>query len=132
MVTQTTVFVFFLGHECVHCMNQLNTFAPMAGRLGTAGARIIAISADSPDGVAETFAGGESGASRERFPFLILADNEQKAFRSWGVHDRFLDAPIHGVVIVDRAGRLRWRHLGVEPFTHVGEVLTACEAINGG
>jgi peroxiredoxin len=129
LITQTTVFVFFLGHECAHCMNQLNTFAPMAGKLRAAGAQIIAISADDPAGVAETFAGPEPGKDPQPFPFLILADNEKQAFRSWGVHDQFFDSPIHGVFIVDGAGRLRWRHLGAEPFTHVSEVLAACEAI---
>ena len=131
LIVEPTVFIFFLGHQCRHCMNQLNTFAPMAGKLRTAGARIVAISTDDSAGVAETFAGATPEKTQQPFPFLILADKEQKAFRAWGVFDQFTNEPIHGVFIVDPAGRLRWRHLGVEPFTQVSEVIAACDALGG-
>lgn len=123
--SQPTVYLFFLGHECRHCMNQLRTFAPRHAQFEKAGIRLIAVSTDGPEGVAQTFASTEAEAAQRPFPFAILADPAQQAFQAWGVIDQFYGDPIHGVFILDAAGRLRWRHLGVEPYMDVDEVLSA-------
>lgn len=126
---QTTVFLFFLGHECRHCMDQLRTFDPYAARFSKAGARLVAVSADGPEGVAKTFASLESETVRRPFAFPVLADADRRAFAPWGVMDEFLGDAIHGVFVVDAGGRLRWRHLGVEPYMMVSDVLAAVEEI---
>ncbi|MFN0125323.1 MAG: redoxin domain-containing protein [Verrucomicrobiales bacterium] len=126
---QPTVFLFFLGHECRHCMDQLRTFDPMAARFTKAGARLVAVSIDDPTGVAKTFASLESEPVRRPFTFPVLADHERRAFTAWGVIDEFYDDAIHGVFVVDAAGRLRWRHLGVEPYMMVADVLAAVEEL---
>ena len=126
---QTTVFLFFLGHECRHCMDQLRTFDPYASRFAKAGARLVAVSADGPEGVAQTFASLESEPVRRPFAFPVLADSERHAFAPWGVMDEFLGDAIHGVFVLDAGGRLRWRHLGVEPYMMVSDVLAAVEEI---
>jgi peroxiredoxin len=124
---QPTVVLFFLGHECRHCMDQLRTFDPMAPRFAKAGARLVAVSADGPDGVAKTFASLESEPVQRPFIFPVLADAERRAFAPWGVMDQFYGDAIHGVFVLDGAGRLRWRHLGVEPYMMVADVLAAVE-----
>ncbi len=127
---QPTVFLFFLGHECRHCMDQLRTFDPMAARFTKAGARLVAVSTDDPAGVATTFASLESESARRPFAFPVLSDHDRRAFQAWGVMDEFYGDPIHGVFILDGSGRLRWRHLGVEPYMMVADVLAAVEEIS--
>lgn len=126
---QPTVVLFFLGHECRHCMDQLRTFDPMAARFTKAGARLVAISADATDGVARTFASLDSEPTRRPFAFPVLADPDRRAFAPWGVMDQFYGDAIHGVFVLDGAGRLRWRHLGVEPYMMVADVLGAVEEL---
>ena len=126
---QPTVVLFFLGHECRHCMDQLRTFDPMSPRFAKAGARLVAVSADGPDGVAQTFASLESEPVQRPFTFPVLADPERRAFTPWGVMDQFYGDAIHGVFVLDGAGRLRWRHLGVEPYMMVADVLAAVEEL---
>jgi peroxiredoxin len=110
-------------------MAQLRTFDPMTARFTKAGARIVAISADAPDGVAQTFASLESEPVRRPFAFSVLADPDRRAFAPWGVMDEFSESAIHGVFILDGSGSLRWRHLGVEPFMMVADVLAAVEEL---
>jgi peroxiredoxin len=126
---QPTVVLFFLGHECRHCMDQLRTFDPYAPRFRKAGARLVAVSADAPDGVAKTFASLESEPVQRPFAFPVLADPDRRAFAPWGVMDQFYGDAIHGVFVLDGAGRLRWRHLGVEPYMEVADVLAAVEEL---
>ena len=108
-------------------MEQLNTFGPLNGYFEKAGAQIAAVSTDDVAGTAQTFM-GEPGAQRP-FPFPILADPKLTAFTAWGAFDEFNDAPIHGVFIFDASGRLRWRHLGLEPFMMAAEVLAEVERL---
>jgi peroxiredoxin len=126
------VILFFLGHECRHCMDQLRTFEPMAARFEQAGARLIAISADGPDGVNQTWASLETDPVRRRFSFPVFAGAGLEAFRQWGVMDAFYGQAIHGVFVLDAGRRLRWRHLGVEPFTDVSDVLAAVYGLAAG
>jgi len=123
------VVLFFLGHECAHCMEQLRAFDPMVPRFAEAGARLVAVSVDGPDGVARTWASRESDPVPRPFGFPVLADAGRRAFASWGVIDQFQGDAIHGVFVLDGAGRLRWRHLGVEPYMAVADVLAAVEAL---
>jgi len=127
-----TVFLFFLGHECRHCMDQLRTFEPMAARFQKAGAPLVAISVDGPEGVAKTWASLDSEPARRPFSFPVLADAGREAFAAWGVMDEFHGDAIHGVFVLDAAGRLRWRHLGVEPYMMVADVLAAVEELGAG
>ena len=126
------VILFFLGHECRHCMDQLRTFEPMAARFEQAGARLIAISADGPDGVNQTWASLETDPVRRQFSFPVFAGAGLEAFRQWGVMDAFYGQAIHGVFVLDAGRRLRWRHLGVEPFTDVSDVLAAVYGLAAG
>ena len=113
-------------------MDQLRTVEPMAARFEQAGARLIAISADGPDGVTQTWASLETDPVRRQFSFPVFAGAGLEAFRQWGVMDAFYGQAIHGVFVLDAGRRLRWRHLGVEPFTDVSDVLAAVYGLAAG
>ena len=105
------VLVFFLGHECSHCMAQLNALAPHAAAFAQAGLPLRAVSLDSPDGLKAT--NPKEGGT---FPFPLLSDEKLDAFRAFRAFDDFEAAPLHGVFVVDGRGLIRWQHISFEPF----------------
>lgn len=105
------VMLFFLGHGCVHCMEQLNAFAELAQRFEKAGLQVIAVSTDSVEGLKKT-----STRSAEKFPFPLLADPALQAFKAFKAYDGFERMPLHGTFLVDGQGALRWQDISFEPF----------------
>ena len=118
--------VFYLGHRCVHCMEQLQQLSPRAKEFGEAGIDILAVGTDTPEGLAKTLEGaGPAGG----FPFPLAADPGRVAFRAWHAHDDFEDVPLHGVFLVDGDGRVRWQDMGPEPFTDFHFLLQECRRL---
>jgi peroxiredoxin len=108
---QPYVLVFFLGHECTHCMEQLNALAPQASDFASAGLPLHAVSLDSAEGLKATLA--KDGAT---FPFPLFSDEKLDAFRAFRAYDDFEGQPLHGVFVVDGQGLVRWQHISFEPF----------------
>jgi peroxiredoxin/tetratricopeptide (TPR) repeat protein len=107
------VVLFYLGHGCLHCIEQLNVFAPMYSTFLDAGIELMAISADQADELQKSrLAYSEGGA----FPFQILADPSMHAFKTWRAYDDFEDKPLHGTFLIDGKGRILWQDIGAEPF----------------
>ena len=59
----------------------------------------------------------------------IAREEVQAAARSLDTSALDTGDAIHGVFVLDGAGRLRWRHLGVEPYMEVADVLAAVEEL---
>ncbi len=114
------ILLFYLGNGCIHCLEQLNTFAPAAKSFEAAGVGLLAISAESRVAVGKTV---ENSKSSGGFPFPIVADASHEAFRAYRAHDGFENMPLHGVFLVDGEGRIRWQDIGFEPFTDVAFLL---------
>ena len=106
--------VFYLGHRCVHCMEQLQALAPRVGEFGKLGVEILAVGTDTPEGLEKSVA---NAAPEVRFPFPMAADPDRAAFKAWHAHDDFEGVAMHGVFLVDGEGRIRWQDIGHEPFT---------------
>ena len=118
--------VFYLGHRCVHCMEQLQQLAPRAMEFAGAGIDILAVGTDTPEGLARTMENAGPGGG---FPFPLAADPGRVAFRAWHAHDDFEDVPLHGVFLVDGDGRVRWQDIGAEPFTDFHFLLRECRRL---
>lgn len=106
--------VFYLGAGCSHCIEQLNTFAPLAKSYADTGIEIIAISTDSPDGLVKTFDLAKDAAG---FPFKIVSDHKLDAFHAFRAFDDFESQPLHGTFLIDPAGVVRWQNISYQPFT---------------
>jgi peroxiredoxin len=107
------VVILFLGFGCLHCVEQLEAFAPVAADFAEAGIEIVSIGTDSREDIAEslkTFAEGEAP------PFPVLADPELKVFHAYRAYDDFEDLSLHGTYLVDGKGRVRWQDISFEPF----------------
>jgi peroxiredoxin len=108
------LLIFYLGHNCEHCVQQLNAFAPMAGDFKSAG---ISLAAIGPEPLVELAKAHELCAGDEKhFPFPLYSDLSTKAFKAYRSYDDFEDLPLHGTFLIDTEGRLRWMDVGPEPF----------------
>ncbi|MBL8748948.1 MAG: peroxiredoxin family protein [Planctomycetes bacterium] len=112
------LLVFFLGVECLHCMAQLDLLAARSKDLSALGVDVLAIGVDPLPKLREQLA-----ARGEPLPFLLAADPELAAFRAYGCHDDFEGMALHGTILVDGAGAVRWQDIGSQPFERVDWLL---------
>lgn len=107
------LLVFYLGHQCLHCVEQLKALVPLAGQFAQAGVQIVAISTDASSDLNKAL----ERAGVEHFPFPLAADPQCAVFRAWRAFDDFENVPLHGTFLVDGQGRVRWQDISYQPFT---------------
>ena len=105
------LMVFYLGHGCTHCIEQLNLLSPAAKDFEALGISIVALSTDSTDALSRTKEKREGG-----YPFVILSDESLKTFQAYRAYDDFEQAPLHGTFLIDATGKVRWQDISFEPF----------------
>lgn len=113
--SQPVVVIFYLGHGCLHCVEQLQTFAPLTKDFEAAGIKVIGISTDTPEKLRESvklFTQAEGA-----FPMPLLTDSDKTAFKQYRCYDDFEDRAMHGTFLIDARGRIRWQDIGPEPFS---------------
>ena len=108
------VVIFYLGYGCLHCAEQLQSFAPMTQEFEKAGLSLIAISTDSPAKLSEAHKLYKEGA----FPFPLVSNSNLDVFRQYRVFDDFEEMPLHGTFLIDGNGRIRWHDISYEPFNN--------------
>jgi peroxiredoxin len=106
--------IFYLGHGCAHCIEQLNLFAPTASDYKQAGISLLAVSTDSVEGLKKTF---EKSKSEDGFPFPIASNESLDVFKAYRAYDDFEKMPLHGTFLIDGNGLVRWQDISYEPFT---------------
>lgn len=106
------ILVFYLGSSCLHCVEQIETFAERSEALKDAGLKVVAVSVETPQEVQEALVRWGSG-----FPFELCADPELKVFRAWRCYDEFENSALHGTFLIDSNGFVRWQDIGYEPFS---------------
>jgi peroxiredoxin len=116
--------IFYLGHGCPHCMEQLTKFAPLLPDYGAAGISVVAISSDPPKGLEKTF-------ERSKVPadFTLASDETLKTFKAYRAYDDFEDTPLHGTFLIDADGLVRWQDISYEPFTDPRFLLTEAKRL---
>lgn len=107
------IVMFYLGHTCGHCMEQLKAFASAADDFKKAGIGMVAIGSEPVEELLETASACGNG---EAAPFPLLADPSFDVFRKWRCYDDFEGMGMHGVFLVDAQGRVRWSDVGSDPF----------------
>lgn len=109
------VVVFYLGHGCLHCVEQLQKFAPEAENFRQAGIDLVAISTDQIEDLKFSY----ENYGKAAFPFPLAADPELQVFKQYRCFDDFEQQPLHGTFLIDGAGLVRWLDIGHEPFMDV-------------
>ena len=108
---QPHLLIFYLGHGCLHCAEQLQAFAPRVEDFEDAGIKMIAISTDDRKGLLqsiEDFSG--------EMPIRLASDDKNKVFKKFRAFDDFEDKPLHGTFLIDGEGKIRWQDISYEPF----------------
>ncbi|MBM3840658.1 MAG: redoxin domain-containing protein [Verrucomicrobia bacterium] len=107
------VVIFYLGYGCLHCIEQLNTFAPVARQFTEAGISLAAIGTDSVEGLKKTL---EKSKAESGFPFPLFSDESLNVFKAYRAYDDFEKIPLHGTFLIDGEGLVRWQDISFEPF----------------
>ena len=105
------VVVFYLGHGCLHCVEQLQKLAPLKGEFAAAGIELVAIGTDNP---ADLQLACKNYGSE--FPFPLISNNSLDIFKIYRCYDDFEKLPLHGTFLIDADGLVRWQDISAEPF----------------
>jgi peroxiredoxin len=123
---KNVVLIFYLGHQCAGCMEQLNAFAEAHSKFKAAGLELIAITNDPP---AEALKANEKSKSKKPFPFPILSDASMAAFKTFRAYDDFEKMGLHGCIFVDASGHIRWLDTGYKPFMETQFLVDECQRL---
>ncbi len=116
--------VFFLGFDCLHCVEQLGALVPMAEAFEKTGIDIVTIGNCTEEQIAKS-------VDKSPFPFPILADPELKVFKKWRCFDDFEGLDLHGTFLIDEGGFVRWQDISYEPFMEVEWLLDESKRLLG-
>lgn len=108
------VLVLYLGLGCLHCAEQLEKLSPQKQRFADAGIEVLGISTESSESLVEAM---KNYAGKMEIP---LAPNaELDLFKAFRCFDDFEGQPLHGTILVDGQGKIRWQDIGHEPFMDI-------------
>ncbi|MEL7265072.1 MAG: redoxin domain-containing protein, partial [Planctomycetota bacterium] len=107
------VVIFYLGAGCLHCVQQLTTFAPVTQQFDDAGISLIGISTDN---VGKLKTSLDKFQVDGEFPFPLLSDASMEMFKAYRAFDDFEDQALHGTFLIDPNGQLLWQDISYEPF----------------
>ncbi|HEX7860349.1 MAG TPA: redoxin domain-containing protein [Verrucomicrobiae bacterium] len=120
------LMLFYLGHGCAQCIEQLNTFTPRIRDFDSAGISIVAVSTDSVEGLRKTLA---KSSTANGFPFPVVSDESLATFKAYRAYDDFEEMPLHGAFLIDGNGLVRWQDVSFEPFKDVDFVLAEADRL---
>jgi peroxiredoxin len=110
------VLIFYLGFGCLHCVEQLNTFAPVRDEFASLGIDLVAISTDDVEALRRSVE-SRAQAGTPPLPVTLLSGSDLSAFKSYRAYDDFENLPLHGTFLIDKEGLVRWQDISYEPFT---------------
>jgi peroxiredoxin len=107
------IVIFYLGNGCLHCIQQLQAFAPMAAEFKQAGLALVAVSKDSPAGLKLSL---DKLKPEGGFPFPLVSDETLGVFKRYRCFDDFEQTALHGTFLLDGDGAVRWLDINYQPF----------------
>ncbi len=109
------LLILYLGGDCAHCMQQLETFGKAHERLKDLGVDVVGVSTDAA-GPTRELKNNQEGVL---FPMPLLADPSLELFHTYRCFDDFEDQPLHGTFLIDGQGNVRYHNISYEPFLDV-------------
>lgn len=119
---RNVILIFYLGGECLHCMEQMQEANRRAAAFGLLDTDIVAISKDKPATIADYEKSG--------FRVTLLSDPDfvnAKRFRSF---DDFEEIELHSTLLIDKQGRIHWSRHGGPPFMDFGFLENEVKRLN--
>ena len=117
-----TLFMFYLGHECGHCVEQMQAFAKAAADFEKAGIQLVGVTIE-PSPVAKNLRSKLNLKKDQPPPFPILCDSSLEAFKKVRAYDDFEKDTLHATVLIDTKGNQRWQDISYTPFTDAKFIL---------
>ncbi len=112
--------LFYLGSGCLHCVEQLKKFSPLADKFGAEGISIVAVSSEPLDLLKQSLT---TLKKNETIKFPLVSDGDRAIFRAYRAYDDFENMPLHGAFLIDGTGLIRWQDISYEPFMDANFVL---------
>jgi peroxiredoxin len=106
------VLLFFLGHGCLHCAQQVQAFGSAAKDFEAAGISLVGVSSDDQAGLKQSIDAYQGGP----IPLPLVADNALDTFKAYRCYDDFEQQPLHGTFLIDGTGLVRWQDISYQPF----------------
>lgn len=110
-----TLFLFYLGHDCGHCVEQMQAFAKAQPDFEKAGIQLVAVTLETPE-VAAGIRTKLNLKEGQPLPFPVLSDASLAAFKKVRAHDDFENDNLHATLLIDPQGKQRWWDISWEPF----------------
>ncbi len=110
-----TLFLFYLGHDCGHCVEQMQAFAKANSDFEKAGIQLVAVTLENPQaaaGIREKL----NLKPDQPLPFALLSDSSLAAFKKVRAYDDFEKESLHATILIDTQGKQRWQDISWEPF----------------
>ena len=122
------VMIMYLGSGCLHCVEQLQKFAPLTKQYEEAGISIVGISSEPLDTLTTSLA---KLSPKEPITFPLGADPEYVVFKEYRAYDDFEKMPLHATYLIDGEGQVRWHDVSYEPFTDAQFLLDEAKRLLG-
>lgn len=106
---KNVLLIFYLGEECVHCMEQLQVANERAEAFEELDTVVIAVSKDSVEEIAAYTEDGE-------YAITLLSDPTFGSARRFHSYDDFEEIELHSTILLDKDHRVHWTRNGGEPF----------------
>jgi len=120
------IVIFYLGYGCLHCVEQLQAFAPRLQDFMDRGIEVVAVSTDSVEKLQQSL---EFFNEEGKFPIPLVSDANLDVFKAYRAYDDFEEMTLHGTFLVDPEGFVLWQDIGYEPFSDVDFVLEESERL---
>lgn len=126
-VGQPYIVIFYLGHGCLHCAEQLQAFGPRVADFEKNGIKLIAISTDDQKGLLKSIEDAGTGS-----PIRLASDANHDVFQQFRAFDDFEKQPLHGTFLIDGMGKIRWQDISYQPFMDHQFLLDEAQRLLGG
>ena len=111
-----TLFMFYLGHDCGHCVEQIQAFSKASADFDKAGIQLVAVTLE-PTQIAGKIREKLSLKKDQPLPFPILCDSSLASFKAVRAYDDFEKETLHATLLIDSANKLRWLDISWQPFS---------------
>jgi peroxiredoxin len=108
---KNVILVFYLGAECPHCMEQLQSLAAKKKQWEKLDTVVLAVSSATVDPANAAVKSLDGAAVR------LLADRDHVNARRFRSYDDFEEIELHSTTLIDKQGRAYWARFGGDPFT---------------
>jgi len=122
---KNVLLVFYLGDYCIHCVQQLEAINKRMKEFEQDNTVVLAVCSASPAKNKESVALGD-------VRITLLSDKNHENARRFASYDDFENLELHSTILIDPAGRVRWKRSGGDPFSNIDFLLKQIRHVNGG